>query len=307
MFRYRKLIFILFGLIILMGIAWMERQAIFNAISDLQPTESLLSLSALVIANVFSAFLFAAIIRARQKTLVSSSELAGTFLVAQSAKYAPGKVWPILLQASYLNRRIGTALLTITNIDVSLISMAVTATMGVSIIIWVSISPIVAITLMISALSTTYLTAKWRILDQFSAWLFCRITRSAFAPLISDGPTTAQLRAMPFLSVLAGFAFAYFLGWSLFAGPALGNGWSDGVLWTALIALSYVIGLASLFPAGIGVRELSMVGIAPFLGLDSDHAAGIAVLSRLFLITIDLAGITVGAVLLLREDRRTKW
>ena len=306
MFSYRKLIFIVSGLFILTGIAWIERQAIFNAVSQIQPTESVLSLSVLVAANVFSAFLFAEIIQGRQRAPVSSSELAGIFLVAQSAKYVPGKVWSIVFQASYLNRRVGTTLLTITNIDVSLISMAVTAALGGSVILWLSTSPIAAIALMIAALSATYIMAKRRILDQIAAWLLPRVTRSAFPPPMSDVPTTTQLRTMPFLSVLAGFAFAYLLGWSMFAGPALGNGWSDGILWTALIALSYVIGIASLFPAGIGVRELSMVGIAPFLGLDSDHAAGIAVLSRLILIAIDFAGIGVGAVLLLRDGRKTK-
>jgi len=306
MFDYRKAVLITLGLALLLGIAWYERRAIFSATDQLQPIETGLAVCVLVLANTFSAFLFATLLQAKHPSKLAMNELAGTYLVAQSAKYFPGKVWSIALQASYLSRRIGATVLATTNIDVSLIFMAATAALGASIILSLSSYLVTAVALMVTTFAAAYITTKLQILDTVATWLISRIRRSVLASPVSSSPSQKVVAAGPFLSLLTGFCFAYLLGWSLFAGPALGNGWSDGVLWTALIALSYVIGIASLFPAGIGVRELSMVGIAPFLGLDSGHAAAIAMVSRVILIGIDLAGVGIGAILLWRGDRRVK-
>ena len=306
MFKFKKPILIVLGLTILLGIAWHERRAIFNSVGQLHATEAGLAVCILVLANIFSAFFFAKLLQAKHSSILPIDELAGTYLVAQSAKYFPGKIWSIVLQASYLNHRVSSALLATTNIDVSLIFMAVTAALGASILLSFFSYPVTAVALMVTTIAAAYITAKLRILDKFTSWLIYRIMRSPHALPIPRSPSQDALAALPFLSLLTGFSLTYFLGWSLFAGPALDNSWADGILWTALIALSYVIGIASLFPAGVGVRELSMVSIAPFFGLDVDHAAGIAVVSRVILIGIDLAGVGVGGILLFLGDRRFK-
>lgn len=101
-------------------------------------------------------------------------------------------------------------------------------------------------------------------------------------------PLRAVLVALPgnVLSwVLYGWAFR------LFAESVLGAAQGPFVAWVAVWAISYVVGYIVLFlPAGIGARELAMVGALQAAGLATPaEAALLAVASRLWLTILEIA------------------
>ena len=301
MSRYGKVALMTFGLAILLFIAWQQRAAMSDAAAQIRSSWAFISLCILVAANIFAAYLFATILRDRVTSAPSSAELAGSFLVAQAGKYLPGKIWPIVLQAFYLNQRVGTTQVAIVNLEVALLCLGVTAALGASLLLTALASPLWAVLLMGLALTFAQIMLRSNALEHLGTSILSRLGQFRNAPPCSRSPDPK--RSWRSFMLLAAFLLAHLTGWMLFTGPSLDHDLGSGLRWTALISLSYVIGIASLFPAGLGVRELSMMGIAPSLGLDVDEAAGIALLSRLLLVALDLSGAAAGSIFLLANKR----
>lgn len=301
MSRYGKVALMTFGLGILLFIAWQQRAAMSDAAAQVRSSWTFISLCILVAANIFAAYLFATILRDRVTSAPSSAELAGSFLVAQAGKYLPGKIWPIVLQAFYLNQRAGTTVVAIVNLEVALLCLGVTAALGASLLLTALASPVWALLLMGLALTVAQIMLRSNVLEHLGTSILSRLGQFRSSPPCSR--SSDPKRSWRGLMLLSAFLLAHLTGWTLFAGPSLGHDLGSGLRWTALISLSYVIGIASLFPAGLGVRELSIIGLAPSLGLDVDEAAGIALLSRLLLVALDLSGVAAGSIFLLANKR----
>lgn len=243
----------------------------------------------LALANVAGASMFAVMAGHRGQ----STRLLGAFFLSQLAKYVPGRVWVVALQASIL-RCLSPAELFLANLRTVLLVGIAVAGSGLAFL---------AATKSIS-LAVIVLAASWWVCTRAAAERVTpRILDVARRVLGKESPTSspvdrvADRSATMLLAVsIAAFIAFYCLGWWSMVNVALPG--RDAIPIVAVLSLSYLIGIASMLPAGIGAREAAMVALAPLSGIEPPDMAMLAVVTRAGLIVVDAVLAVVGAVLL---------
>ncbi|MCC6441701.1 MAG: flippase-like domain-containing protein [Rhodanobacteraceae bacterium] len=302
--RHKTTILVFFGVGIILLIAARQWASIEAAVSQLVVRSAALALLLLVFANVIAALLFALLASDKGTNFYTRLELSSVFLISQSAKYVPGKVWSILMQAAYLRGRFTAGTMVVANIEVALLVLGAVSMIGIGIAIWTDVAKPFGLLVAIAGILATVLMVRRGPLRQMTFRGFAR-----FGGRAADSDARVRTTeatggvGVPYL-LLIGFAIFYVAGWLVFAGPALGIEIQIALKWVGLMSLSYALGVLSMFPAGIGVREASIYLLAAYSGVDPGQAASIAVLSRIMMLAIDACGILAGSAVLLAISNR---
>ena len=301
----RTQMLILSGAAIVALMAFSQRDALSESIAQLHPGWTLVALITLALANFSMAVVFGIIATINSTQHVSSLNFAAVYLLAQASKYLPGKVWPIATQFIYLHGRAEKTTIAVGNFETALVSLTVTTAIGVGMLYYVHYSKALGVSVIILGMIVGWLIGRSPVLKTIIRQTILRARLEQLEPRRASSASNAPATAL-FGSVSA-FTFFYIIGWCGFVGLAIGHDWDTTLRLVGLMSISYVVGVLSLMPAGIGTRELSMVALAAIFGLDVGLASAVAVMTRITLLAIDGTGIIFGALILkwlpaLREE-----
>jgi len=211
------------------------------------------------------------------------SGMLAVILIAQIAKYVPGRIWGVVMQKSLASPSVGILRLASAN----LVGMALVVLAQVSVLVaalmwkwgggWAALVSIVFVALAVYlALSLiARLSATVPKLD----WLAGRERHWSLLLTIAWLATT--------LALFGAWA-ALFLGALGLDEPLA----FDGIV---LTTASFIAGLASLIPAGLGVREAAFLWLGDGIGAASTEViVGLAVATRVYLLALDALAAVVG-------------
>lgn len=95
--------------------------------------------------------------------------------------------------------------------------------------------------------------------------------------------------------------------WVALFGGGLGYAPAEVAHWTAVSGVSFIVGMASLLPSGLGLREAAFIAFSDQMGaLTPADAPMLSLLSRVWLLAIDAVAVLMGSagLLLLRARRQ---
>lgn len=293
-------------LLMLLALAWMAWLMLANwpAIVSMAATAHwgllALAVASLVLANIGMAAVFAGFVQRASGQALPAGQLAGTFLVSQVAKYVPGKIWSVAMQATMLRTPQATRSVLAANLELALVNLFLVTGAGAAFMAWIRFGTMAALLVLL----ITWVLASWvsslqvvRIIGYTLQRAFPRLNRflGPLGEAATDGPDgSSPSRQVGLLLFLA----MYCLGWWLLARgtTALDASACMGVV--AALSLSYIVGVVSLLPAGVGAREGALVLLAPALGLTQADMVVIAVASRVAMLAMDVLAAAAGAILL---------
>lgn len=286
-------ILILFGITIVVIIAYREKELLLELLSHLHIGWSIISLTALALANFSMSITFGLVTTIQSSRNVSALVFAATYLSAQASKYLPGKVWPIAVQMLYLHGKAEKKAIVIGNLETALLSMMVITATGAGLLWFANSAKELGFFLMIMGVIFAWLLGRSLLLNSILRQVVLRTRRIEVAP--QSAPSLFSTVSKALFAAISSFFLFYLIGWCSFVGLALSHDLDSTIRLVGLMSISYVAGVLSLFPAGIGTRELSMVALASIFGIDANLAASVAVISRLMFLAIDLTAIALGA------------
>lgn len=248
----------------------------------------------LALANVSVAVLFAAMLVEAGKPVAVLRRVASVFLVTQLGKYLPGKIWSVVAQVSTLGNVGSPGRVVIVNIELAIIVVVTTCGIGGALLLAQHHGVVIGLTALVIVFALTATMVRTALVHRAIRRILSRASRLKKRPIFRDAELGAVRRGMVSLAALAGFWAMYLMGWwllveSLPGVPGVGTG-----LVVACLSLSYVAGLASMLPAGLGVREAALVLLAPVSGVPFELMALLAVASRAALILVDAIGAIIG-------------
>ena len=137
-----------------------------------------------------------------------------------------------------------------------------------------------------------------RRLVEFASRVLPRVGKRLLSDLANRQSGSEERSILLQHSGLLLFLLAYGLGWWLLAKGAtqLNAVACMGVV--AALSFSYIIGMASMLPAGVGAREGMLVLLAPAVGISHTDMAALAVASRAAMVMMDVIAAGIGAILL---------
>jgi hypothetical protein len=212
----------------------------------------------------------------------------------QVTKYVPGKLWPILYQASVVGGSTGSAIkgTVAANLDMMLIAFFSSATLGAALLV-ASESPVLSLLVIVAG----YWLAMLSITGCFVSDAIRMIITTT--GLRWDRLTTTCSRAEADFSLMASCA-AWFLvpiaAYFLMLTAVFHLSSSEMMVVTAHLLLAWIVGtLTVVVPAGLGVREMIFVGLGTIWsdGLPEEKLMAIAVISRLWQVLQDVSGGTL--------------
>lgn len=295
----RRVLLSLAGLAILVWVVWSEWTLLMQTLRGLDAGLSLISLVLLCCANFCIAVLFMGIARHVGVREATRLEIMATYLVSQVAKYLPGKVWSVAMQSLYLGNRVGNVQLVLVNIELAFVALVLTTVIGLALLAGLQSSYVVGmLVLVMGAVAIQWMLARG-LMVAMALWLVRKL-RIGLQYSQEQSPYEDSWRAkVALFLLLIIFASLYIAGWGLLSGPAIGQDLNQAMLLVAVMALSYVIGMLSLVPAGLGVRELAMIVLGGLGQLDPSLVAAIALVTRAMLIALDVVTTLAGGALLI--------
>jgi uncharacterized membrane protein YbhN (UPF0104 family) len=215
--------------------------------------------------------------------------MGAVYLYSQVAKYVPGRVWNIPFQKLHMPDQQSWATLVSANLKVfALLVITQLIAAGFAILLmheWF----IAAVALVVASTALPSILWRWWIgVCKMLGW-------SRMLP--SESRENSSGLGLVLLALVA-FSFSSWM--SLYAGAfAVPANQSLGLVFVSLMA--WLAGLASVLPAGIGVREAAYIALRPeFLPLpDVTVMTSLAVATRLWLLSIDFLAAVIGFLLLL--------
>ena len=296
---------VLVRLLMLLAFIWMAWLVLANwpAIVGMVATAHwgllALAVALLVLANIGMAVVFAGFVRRASGQMLPASQLAGTFLVSQVAKYIPGKIWSVAIQATMLRAPQTTRSVLAANLELALVNLLLVTGAGMAFMTWIRFGTIAALMVLL----ITWAFVGWVSRLQVVRIIGCTLKRAfpcldrllgSLDEAVDEPDGASSGRQAGLLLFLA----MYCLGWWLLARGAttLDARACMGVV--AAFSLSYIVGVVSLLPAGVGAREGVLVLLAPALGLTHADMAAIAIASRTAMLVMDALAAATGAILL---------
>lgn len=288
---------VVIGLSFLGYLVYRSQDAFLEAITTTSVPAFAGSIFLLVLANVFVSVLFAAMLGGGGGGVSHLRQVAGVFLLTQLGKYLPGRVWGVLAQVSTLRAAGSPGQVVAVNIELAVVVLLTTCCIGAALLLAHGYGVAIGLAVLVVAFAMIASVVQ-------RAWVFkllggglvqmpflkklavvqdvrCPAARSGWAPVIA----------------LVGFWAMYLMGWWVLAGALPGVAKVGTGLVVACLSLSYVAGLASMLPAGLGAREATLVLLAPVSGVPFELMALLAITSRIALILVDGVGALVGFVI----------
>ncbi len=240
------------------------------------------SVMVLLLYNFFVSMLFWRTLT-RLGFAVTVGRVARTFLLSQAAKYVPGKIWMIVYQKSSFRNAIPIAPLTLANVYFIFLVFVLTFCIAITayaftIYHWLIVPAVVAGGGGFIALQRS--TIFWR--------LCTRLTGIQSDWHLEHDFVRSQALLYPLI------VGTYILAHYLLIKSLYDIGSDNAILVVATLALSWTISsLAVVIPSGIVLRELIFFGVTSFVAPDLDPLliASIAVMSRFWLVTVDVLGV----------------
>lgn len=260
-----------------------------------------LSLAALALANIGVAYVFTQVVQRYVAEKIVSRQFSGSFLLSQVGKYIPGKIWGVAMQAALLRNPRTTQAVLLANVELVVANMVMVTSTGIGLAAWQRFGFPIGLMMLIAA------------------WLFCaeatrlgaishvcrraihaipRLKRRFGFGSDSAGATAVKMSPVVVYGGVLLFIVMYSFGWWLLVVATTGL---DALLCLGIVAalsLSYIIGVVSMMPAGIGAREAVLVLLAPVTGVAHVDMAAIAITSRVAILFVDAISACVGALLL---------
>jgi hypothetical protein len=218
------------------------------------------------------------------------------FLISQSAKYVPGKVWGVVAQHALIGEESRLSRVVGANIALAAILLASQLALAAAAITQTRFGSAAAAGVgLLGCLMAGVVADILRRAHQARGWL-------VLAPWARPGVGAVTGAASCAALVLTALAWA-----ALFAG---GLGYAADVVtaWIVVASASFVAGMLSVLPGGLGIREAAFVAFGSYMpSLDASHAPMLALLTRAWLLAIDAAAVAIGVagLLVLRTRSRT--
>ncbi|GAB2502210.1 hypothetical protein [Lysobacter humi (ex Lee et al. 2017)] len=261
-------------------------------LGDARAREVWLAILSLTLGNAGAAVVVAEL--TGERTVAMRFRIAGVYLASQVAKYVPGRVWTFLAQAAMLGKiRPGTLLRANVELMVGLVVLITGAGLaglfasryGYPIAACVLVAAWIAASIIVGS------QGMWRVVVRVPV-IGRRLDGLGVTPDARHGMRPDLLRAAGLGACLLG----YCVGWGLLASIVVPHG--DPAALVAALSLSYLVGIISLLPAGIGAREASLLMMGPVMDIDSPDMAALALAARAVVLVVDIGLAAVAGVLL---------
>lgn len=284
------------AVIFVMSLAWTYRHALIELLAKSNLYWVAIALLFLVTANAGMATLFALLVQ-RDNGDKHLRLVAAIFLLSQIAKYVPGRVWTVLLQATLVGDRARLGRLVTANLEVALFTMTASLGVGIAALAFVVAgawaSWVVFILLSLGSVLLLRLDFTVRVVvTVLRIWRKWR----GLPDTVSEPVSCPSYKTMLGWSGL--FIASYTSGWLLLLTLGLGHNFRTGILMLGAIAAAWALGTLSMLPGGIGVREAVFVALGVLAGVNATDYAAVAVATRIVLIILDALSTILGWLLM---------
>ncbi len=280
-------------------LTWTNWPAITRMASAAQWGLMAWAVGSLVLANIGMAVVFAGFVQRVSGRGLPVGQLVGVFLVSQVAKYVPGRIWSVAMQATMLRAPQSVRGVLAANLELAIINLLLVTGAGMAFVAWMQLGAVAALLGLLATWSFAAWVSRFRAVRIIGGMLERTIPRLAeiVVPLDEAGDALDESDSGRYAGLLV-FLAMYCLGWWLLARGAttLDAHACMGVV--AVLSLSYVIGVVSLLPAGLGAREGALVLLGPTLGIAYSDMAVIAIASRTVMLVMDALAAAAGGMLL---------
>lgn len=278
---------------------WKNWPAVAGMASTAQWGLLALALVALALANVGMALVFAGFVSRASGDQVPTVRVVGTFLLSQIAKYVPGKIWSVAMQAAMLQSPKATKGVLLANIELTIVNLLLVSGAGMAFWIWTRLGAMVALVVFVATWSIAGWACRLNSIQLMGAVV------GRFAPRLGQmlSPPSGE-REKSGVGRYAGlllFLSMYCVGWWLLVMGATTLDARVCMEVVATLSLSYIIGVVSPMPAGVGAREGAIVLLAPAVGVSHASMAAIAIATRVAMLALDAIIGVVGAILLVLD------
>ena len=296
-----KKILTISAIALILAISYQSRNEIMKTISAMQWWQLSLATISLTLANIGMALTFSELL---PTTLPPKKRLiVGTFLLSQVGKYMPGRVWGIVMQAAILHKTGPTSGIFTANIELTIANLIIATGIGTSFLAWPTYGPTPAIAILIA----TWVAANKSLSINFSRKIertALRIIPKFYEKFTRKITTTHTISTRPTRpDGLLLYIITYSIGWWLLAKATTNLDAAACMKIVAALSLSYIAGVISLLPAGIGVREGTLILLSPALGATHESMTALAVSSRAIMILMDIMTACIGSALLKSQNQ----
>lgn len=210
------------------------------------------------------------------------------FIVSQVAKYVPGRIWGMVMQKALIGEAAPAVQVLSANGRVtSTVILSQLLLLGVLGGALELIHPVIAVSILLVSLGSgamlTVLARRtgWLVL---AAWQGSGAARGSVAYVLASAVSTAA-------------------AWAMLYTAGLGLEWRPALESVAVSAGSFLAGLASVLPAGLGLRDAAFIvlGGASWMTIDGALLPALAIASRVWLFVSDLLCAVVGFLWLMLE------
>lgn len=257
----------------------------------------------LLLANLQAGFLFASLTRRFGGPRFQGRQVVGVFLASQVAKYVPGRVWGVAMQAALLRAAGSTSAVVAANVELSALVLVVVSGVGLACHVSSLVSPLAGVaTLLVTFGAGMFLLKMDGVARLARAGGKVMPLVSRLAPDLGHAATgQGDFPSKQAQASLAAYIALYLAGWWLLVAGVSRFDAETSLAIVAAMSLSYIIGMLSMLPGGLGAREGTMVLLAPAMGVSQDDMAALALVSRAVLLAVDVCAAAVGAWML-RKD-----
>ncbi len=278
---------------------WKNWPAVAGMASTAQWGLLALALVALALANVGMALVFAGFVSRASGDQVPTVRVVGTFLLSQIAKYVPGKIWSVAMHAAMLQSPKATKGVLLANIELTIVNLLLVSGAGVAFWAWTRLGATVALVVFMA----TWCIAGWACRLNSIRLMGAVVGRFAprFRHMLSPPSGEREKSGVGRHAGLLLFLSMYCVGWWLLVMGATTLDARVCMEVVAALSLSYIIGVVSPMPAGVGAREGAIVLLAPAVGVSHASMAAIAIATRVAMLALDAIIGVVGAILLVLD------
>lgn len=267
------------------------------------PARIVVALAALLGSTIGSAILFSSGVEAhlRSERRSDGRKLMASFLASQIGKYIPGRVWSVVLQRLLSGPALPTTVAILVNLELAGLAIALTIGAAITFVAWEILGFVAGLVVFISVIWGLNAALVFNVTAATATWLRRYFNRVSYA--LPSKPTKPSRRRSQGRNGLLLYAIGYCVGWLCLIWAGEGGDFHSALRLSALLSLSYVVGVLSLLPAGLGAREAALLAMGAWLVPEPTVVAAIAVITRLAMLVVETAATLLGACLLMRSRK----
>ena len=270
---------------LILWLAWRYRSELFALACNANLPLLILSIALGILANYLTGLPFMLFL-AQHGIHVDFRTAGWLQLAAQVTKYIPGKVWSAVLQAHLSGiHRVGGIFLA--GFDASIFLMLTLSGLGIALLV-AQLTWLGALAACIVSFAAVSFISSRALLAKLASRLSAKRTGEEPTPMPTGGP---HLSAASFAASSLLHATVHTASIVMFLMATTNFDSQSLLVATASILLAWVIGnLAIIVPSGLGVREITFIGLSQVLAVPAEieTLAAVAVLVRLAQIVQDI-------------------